>query len=361
MAHDHLYALIMAGGGGTRLWPLSRRAHPKQTLRLFGERTMFQLAVDRLRPLLPMARIFVVTAAEQVGPLAAQVPDLPRENFIIEPMGRGTAPCIGLSALHLRRRDPEAVMAVLTADHFIRREATFREALLAAAQVAEEGYLVTLGIEPTYPATGYGYIERGALLEEVGGFPVYRVAQFREKPDAATAMAFLADGRYSWNSGMFIWKVSRILDEMRRLMPDLGATLAELSAALEAGNYEARLSHLWPQVRKETIDYGVMERAQRVAVLPVEMGWSDVGSWAAVMALHEADEAGNVSLGEHLAVATERTMVFAEGKRLIATVGVRDLIIVDTPDALLVTTPEASQQVREVVRRLREHGREDVL
>ncbi len=358
---QHLYALIMAGGGGTRLWPLSRRAHPKQTLRLFGERTMFQLAVDRLRPMLPMAHIFVVTAAEQVPALAEQVPDLPADNFIIEPMGRGTAACIGLSALHLRRRDPQAVMAVLTADHFIRREETFRRALRAAHRVATEDYLVTLGIEPTYPATGYGYIERGEALGDVDGFPVYRVARFREKPDAATAMAFLADGRYSWNSGMFIWKVSRILEEMERLMPDLSATLAALSEALERGDYEAQIARLWPQLRKETIDYGVMEHAEQVAVLPVEMGWSDVGSWAAVMTLHERDEAGNISLGNHLAVETERTMVFAEGKRLIATVGVRDLIIVDTDDALLVTTPEASQQVREVVRRLRERGREDVL
>ncbi len=358
---EHLYALIMAGGGGTRLWPLSRRAHPKQTLRLFGERTMFQLAVERLRPLLPIERLFVVTAAEQVEPLAAQVPDLPAENFIIEPMGRGTAPCIGLSALHLRRRDPDAVMAVLTADHFIRREEVFRHALQAARSVAEEGYLVTLGIDPTYPATGYGYIERGERLGEVEGFSVYRVAQFREKPDAMTAMAFLADGRYSWNSGMFIWKVARILEEMERLMPDLSATLAELSAAMEEGTYEEQIAHLWPQVRKETIDYGVMERAEQVALLPVEMGWSDVGSWAAVMSLHKADAAGNVSLGDHLAIGTERTMVFSESGRLIATVGVQDLIIVDTDDALLVTTPEASQQVRDVVRRLREQGRDEML
>ncbi len=358
---DHLYALIMAGGGGTRLWPLSRRDHPKQALRLFGERTMFQLAVDRLRPLLPVERILIVTAAGQVDPLAAQVPDLPRENFIIEPMGRGTAPCIGLSALHLRRRDPQAVMAVLTADHFIRREPLFRRALRAATSVAQKGYLVTLGIEPTFPATGYGYIERGESLGEVDGFQVYRVLRFREKPDQATAMRFLADGLYSWNSGMFIWKVDRILEEMGRLMPDLVTTLEQLEAALDEGSYEARLAELWPRVRKETIDYGVMEHAGQVAVLPVEMGWSDVGSWAAVMALHEADAAGNVSRGEHIAVNTERTMVLAEGHRLIATVGVRDLIVVDTPDALLITTPEASQQVREVVRRLRAQGRDALL
>lgn len=361
MAEEHLYALIMAGGGGTRLWPLSREAHPKQMLTLFGERSMFQLSVDRLLPLLPPERIFVVTAEDQVAPLSEQVPDLPRENYIVEPEGRGTAPCIGLSALHLRWRDPEAIMAVLTADHYIRREDTFRRVLSAARGVAERDYLVTLGIEPTFPSTGYGYIKGGETLGEEGDFTFYEVERFTEKPDAGTAEGFLEAGSYYWNSGMFIWKVSRILEEMERHMPDLHQTLTDLGEALASSEYEETVVQLWPRVDKETIDYGVMEKAARVAVIPVEMGWSDVGSWDAVMALRDADGEGNVSLGDHVAVETQGTMVFSESERLIATVGVEDLIIVDTHDALLVTTPERAEQVRAVVKRLKEEGREDKL
>lgn len=362
MSNAHFYVVIMAGGGGTRLWPLSRRAHPKQMLNLFGERTLFQLSVERLLPLLPPERIFVVTAEDQVAPLSEQLPQLPRENFIVEPEGRGTAPCIGLAAMHLERLDPEAVMVVLTADHYIRDEATFRSVLGAARDVAAEGYLVTLGIEPAFPSTGYGYIKRGERLGSVEAFAYDAVTRFTEKPDEATAEAFLESGEYAWNSGMFIWQVARILEEIDALMPALGDTLQRLQEALAGGEYEEVVAHLWPQVEKETIDYGVMEKADRVAVIPVEMGWSDVGSWDAVMELREADEAGNVSVGEHIAVDTQESMVFSTAKgRLIATVGVEGIIIVDTPDALLVTTPEHAEQVREVVKRLREQERADKL
>ncbi|MGC9399820.1 MAG: mannose-1-phosphate guanylyltransferase [Anaerolineae bacterium] len=357
----HFYAVIMAGGGGTRLWPLSRTAHPKQMLTLFGERSMFQMSVDRLRPLFPPERIFVVTAGEQVEPLSNQAPELPRDNFIVEPMGRGTAPCIGLAAIHLQRRDPQAMMAVLTADHYIEEEAVFRAALTAAREVAEEGYLVTLGIPPTFPSTGYGYISRGKTLGEKGDFPYYRVQRFTEKPDAETARRFLEAGTYSWNSGMFIWRTERILEEMATLMPELHRTLERLQDTLAGDDYDATLNQVWPRVEKETIDYGVMERAGRVAVIPVEMGWSDVGSWDAVQARLPADEHDNVCRGDHIAVETTGTMVFSRSDHLIATVGVENLIVVDTPDAMLITTPEHAGQVREVVRRLREAGREDKL
>ena len=359
--HEHLYAVIMAGGGGTRLWPLSRRAHPKQTLTLLGDRSMFQLSVDRLLPLLPPEQICVVTAEEQVEPLAAQLPELPQENFIVEPLGRGTAPCIGLSALHLQARDPDAVMAVLTADHYIRRKETFRAVLAAAQAVAEEDYLVTLGIQPTFPATGYGYIRRGEPLGRADSFAYSQVARFAEKPDPATALEFFTSGEYAWNSGMFVWRTARILAEMNKLLPELGATLAELSEALGTERYKPLLQRVWPTIQKETIDYGIMERAERVAVIPVEMGWSDVGSWDAVRELQAADEQGNVSRGEHLAVDTAGTLVWAESGRMIATVGVSDLIVVDTPDATLITAREQSERVREIVQLLRAEGREDKL
>lgn len=357
----HLYALIMAGGGGTRLWPLSRREHPKQMLKLVGDRTMFQLSVDRLLPLLPADHIFVVTAADQVAPLAAQYPALSRENFIVEPVGRGTASCIGLSAVHLRRRDLDAVMIVVTADHFIRRGETFRAVLRAAQSVAEDGYLVTLGIDPAFASTGYGYIRRGARLGRAGGFDYFQVERFTEKPDAATAEAFLREGVYAWNSGMFIWQVSTILDEMRRSMPALTAVLDDLDAALGTEMYDEALYRLWPALHKETIDYGIMEKADKVAVIPVDLDWSDIGAWSSVRDLHVPDADGNILLGDTIDIASKDTLVFSQGERLIVTIGVEDLIVVDTPNAVLVTRRDQSQRVREVVERLRAEGREDQL
>ena len=358
---ESLYALIMAGGGGTRLWPLSRNAHPKQMLQLFGERTMFQLSVDRLLPLLPPERIFVVTAAEQVDPLAAQYPELPRDNFIVEPMGRGTAPCIGLAAMVLHLHNPDAVMAVVTADHFIGRIDTFCDVLRAAQQAAEQGYLVTLGIAPRFPSTGYGYIRRGELLGRINGFPYYQVERFTEKPDASTAESFVQEGVYAWNSGMFIWRAGRILEEMGRWMPDLSATLETLAEVWGTPAYAETLARLWPALRKETIDYGVMEKAAQVAVIPVDMEWSDIGAWSSVMDMHPHDAAGNVLLGDVINVDGANTMVFSQGERLIVTIGVQDLIVVDTPDTVMIARRDQSERVREVVEQLKAARREDRL
>ncbi|MBN1260613.1 MAG: mannose-1-phosphate guanylyltransferase [Anaerolineae bacterium] len=363
MGNEHFYALIMAGGGGTRLWPLSRQAHPKQALTLFGERSMFQLAVDRLLPLLPVDRILVVTAADQVAPLSEQVPELPLENFIVEPLGRGTAPCIGLSALHLHDRDPDAIMAVVTADHYIRRVDVFRAVLQAARAVAEQGFLVTLGIAPTKPATGYGYICRGEPLGAELGFEVYQVQQFTEKPDLETAQRFLDAGVYAWNSGMFIWRAERILEEIARWMPELDHTLQILRPRLGTTAYQSALDAQWPGLSKQTIDYGIMERADRVAVLPADLGWSDVGAWSAVMELNSLGEAqaSNVVVGDPLLVDCERSMVLADGGRLVAMIGIEDLIVVDTPDALLITRRDQSQRVRDVVDALKARNRTDLL
>lgn len=354
------YALIMAGGGGTRLWPLSRRSLPKQALKLVGERTMFEHAVDRIVPIFQPDEIYVVTGAEQVEPLMLQAPDVPRDNFLVEPMGRGTAPAIGLGAIHLKRRDPDAVMAVLTADHFIRDVDRFRRVLQAAAEAAEEGHLVTLGIAPAFPSTGYGYIKQGELLGQVDGFPVYRAERFTEKPSAETAFHMVESGEYSWNSGMFIWRVDRILAEFARQMPDFYAQLAQIEAVLGTPAYERMLNRIWPEVTPQTIDYGVMEGAEDVVVIPVDIGWSDVGNWSSMRDIQPADADGNVVVGEHLGIDSHRCIVFA-GKRLVATIGLEDLIIVDTDDALLVCPVEREQEVREVVRRLREMGRTELL
>ncbi len=354
------YALIMAGGGGTRLWPLSRRSRPKQALTLVGERTMFEHAVDRIAPLFQPEEIFVVTGEEHLESLLLQAPELPRANFLVEPVGQGTAPAIGLGAVHLRRRDPQAVMVVLTADHFIRDVEKFRRVLTAAAQVAEKGHLVTLGITPSFPSTGFGYIQQGEQLYEVDGFAVFRALRFTEKPSPETAFRMVESGLYTWNSGMFIWRVDRIMEEFARQMPDLYDVLMQIDGVLSTPAYEPTLRRLWPELVPQSIDYGVMEGARDVMVIPVDIGWSDVGNWSSMREILPADADGNVVVGEHVGLETRNTIVFG-GRRLIATIGLEDMIIVDTDDALLICPVEREQEVREVVRRLRELGRNGVL
>ena len=351
------YAVIMAGGSGTRLWPLSRQERPKQALKLVGERTMFQQAVDRCDPLFPPERIFIVTRAAHAATLIAQAPQIPASNFLIEPEGRGTAAAVGLAAIHLRQHDPYAVMAVVTADHYISDADAFRRAFSAAAETAREGFLVTLGIKPASPATGYGYIHQGESLGEVQGLAAYRVDRFVEKPDFETAEQMLASGEYSWNSGMFVWHVNSILEEFERQMPALYEQLEGLATYLDSSCYSDALQRIWPQVAKQTIDYGIMEGARDVAVLPVEIGWTDVGSWGSLFGLLPADAQGNSWVGPHLGIDTHNTLVFGSN-RLVATIGVDDLVIVDTDDALLVCTKEREQEVKEIVRRLSQDKRE---
>jgi mannose-1-phosphate guanylyltransferase len=346
------YALIMAGGVGTRLWPLSRRDCPKQSLKLFGDRTMFEHAVDRIAPVVQPDRVFVVAGAEHVESLAAQSQELPLENFIVEPEGRGTAPAIGLGAIHIQRQDPEAIMVVLTADHFIADVARFRQVLTAASQVAAEGHLVTLGITPSSPSTGFGYIKQGESLGTSEGFPVFRAKRFTEKPSPETAFHMVESGEYSWNSGMFIWRIDRILEEFQRQMSEFYVQLAEIEATLGTSGYKATLNRVWPQVVKQTIDYGIMEHAEDVAVIPVDIGWSDVGNWASLMELLSVDEDGNAVVGPHVGIDTRDTLIFG-GKRLIATIGLQGMVIVDTEDALLVCARDREQEVRAIVRKLK--------
>ncbi len=352
---ESTYALIMAGGAGTRLWPLSRQRTPKQALPLFDGQSLFGLTVARLLPWLPPERIFVLTNAEQMALLHAQAPMLDEANFILEPEGRGTAACIGLGALHVLARDAQARMIVLPADHYIRMPEAQRAALEAALHFAADDYLVTLGITPTFPATGYGYIRRGERLGTYGALTGYTVQQFVEKPSLEVAQHYLSSGEYTWNSGMFIWKAQRILDEIARYMPPLHAALTQLRAAWDTPAFASLLPQVWSTLPKVSIDYGVMEHAQRVAVVPVEMGWSDVGSWDALLELL-ADETGCWWQGDVLALDAQRTLGIAADGRKVVLVGVEDLLVIDTPDALLVLPRGASQRVREVVERLQRQG-----
>ncbi len=358
---EHFYALIMAGGTGTRLWPLSRENRPKQVLPLIGDRSMFQIAVERLAPLFMPDRIFVVAGRDQANLLHAQESGILEHNFVVEPMGRGTAPAIALSAIHLRRRDPAAVMAVLTADHYIADEAGFRRALLAAGKIAQQGYLVTLGVTPDYASTGYGYIERGDPVESVDDVLAYAVVAFREKPSQEVAERFLADGRHSWNSGMFIWRVDRFLSELSHAMPEFFTQLEEIDRALGAPEEVDTLARVWPRVASQTVDYGVMEKARGVTVIPIDIGWSDVGSWASLLDILPGDENGNVVVhADHLSADSRNVLVHGRG-RLVATVGLENIIVVDTDDVVLVCAKDRAEGVRQLVDRLKKDGRRNYL
>ena len=345
------YAVIMAGGSGTRLWPLSRQNLPKQALSLVGDQTLFQVAVDRIRTVFPLERILVITRREHASILMTQVPELPVENFILEPDGRGTAPAIGLAAIHLQQRDPDAIMAILPADHFISNTEQFCNVLNVAEVLAADGNLVTLGIHPSSASTGFGYIEHGPVLGKSEGFHVHTVKCFREKPQSAEAEEMVASGRYSWNSGMFICRAGCMLEEFERQLPEVYLRLMEIKNSLGTPDYQPVLESHWPRIAKQTIDYGVMEGARQVIVIPVEIGWTDVGSWGSLFEILPVDASENVLVGDHLDIATQRTLVFGK-KRLVATLGVKDLIIVDTEDALLVCAREYEQEVKRIVETL---------
>ncbi|NPV57313.1 MAG: NTP transferase domain-containing protein [Anaerolineae bacterium] len=354
----------MAGGGGTRLWPLSRRSRPKQMLTLGGHRSLFQMAVDRLGGLLPPERILVVTVAEQAAALQAQVPEIPKENYLLEPMPRGTASVVGLAAVALHARDEQAVMAVLTADHYIDNETEFHFLLQDGVTIAREGYLVTLGIPPTYPATGYGYIQRGKRAGAYGHHIAYSVVRFKEKPSEDLARKFIKRGDHDWNSGMFIWSVSRILEEFQAHMPDFHAHLTELSAHWDARDRDAVVREVWTQITPQTIDYGIMEKTDRAMVIPAnELGWNDVGSWDSLFDVLPSDENGNIVIGKNILDMDSRdSLVHGENSdRMIVTIGVRDLVVVDAGDVILICPKTESQKVRQMVAYLKQQNKDEYL
>jgi mannose-1-phosphate guanylyltransferase len=321
---------------------------------------MFQHTIDRLLPLFPTERIFVVTGPQHAQVLRPQAAELPAENFVLEPVGRDSGPAVGLGAIHLLERDREAVMAMLTADHYIAKVERFRAALAAAEKVARTGTIVTLGIQPDFPSTGYGYIQRGELLNHVQGFDVFRVARFTEKPDQANAAAFFEGGQYSWNSGMFIWRVDRVMSEFQRQRPRMYDQLMTIAGALGTADAEQVLGEVWPQIEKISIDYAIMEGANDVAVIPVEIGWSDVGSWATLLDIIEGDDHGNVVVGDHMGLDATCNLVHSQG-RLVVTLGLDNMIIVDTDDALLVCPKDRAQDVKSIVEQLRRDGRDTIL
>jgi mannose-1-phosphate guanylyltransferase len=343
----------MAGGGGTRLWPMSRQDTPKQLLPLVEDKSMFKTSVDRLAPLFAPDQIYVVTGLKYAETLRAHTPEIPAQNFIIEPYGRESGPAAALGLSVIYKRDPEATVAILTADHHITKKDVFRDVLAAAYDVAQKGYIVTLGISPSYPATGFGYIHQGQELEKVNGFTAYVSLGFTEKPNAVTATSFLASGDYSWNSGMFIWRADRALEEFKRQQPDMYGHFMDLMPAIDTHEFDAKLEDVWDNVTKISLDYAVMEGAQNVAVIPVDIGWSDVGSWVSLFEVLKLDKFGNsFKSREPLKVIldTANTLVYSD--KLIVTIGVKDIIVVETPDALLICHKDRTQDVKEVVNHL---------
>ncbi len=353
-----MYVVVLAGGSGTRFWPLSRKRNPKQLMSVFGGKSMLQRTVERVLPLKPK-RVLVVTNALQAAETASQLAYLQgvKIDIIEEPVGRNTAPAIGLAAAIIARHDPDGIMAVLPADHYILNEEEFRATLLRGRETALKDYLVTLGITPDRPETGYGYIETEKELRGAGPYPVSR---FVEKPFFEKALEFLTAGNFYWNSGMFIWRASVILDQISTHMPALTAALAKLEFSpdiWELADLKPQIGAIYAGISGESIDFGVMEKADKVMVVPADFGWSDVGSWSALPEVIPPDAANNVLIQtkESIAIDARDCLVYG-GDRLVALVGVERLIIVNTDDALLVCAEERAQEVKKVVAELEQRG-----
>ena len=361
-----LYAVVMAGGVGSRFWPRSRRAHPKQFLDVFGEASLIQNTFARLQPLIPAERTFVVTHADYADKTREHLPALPQANVLTEPVARNTAPCVAFAAARIQALDPDAVLVVLPADHVVRNVALFQEVLQAAAEKAvTSDALVTVGIEPTHPETGYGYIQYDSSLREERtdeapqSFPVQA---FAEKPDLATAERFLDSGDFLWNSGMFIWRADAVLTALEQYLPEVYALFASLQEAFGTEEEAAAVEQAYAHAPRISIDYGVMEPAAaegRVYVVPGAFGWSDVGDWRAVYDMEEKDAAGNAAEGAAIFHNAGRCYARSTEGRLLALVGVRDTVVVDTGDAVLVCGLDAAQHVKDLVDYLGAHGLND--
>ena len=351
------YGVIMAGGGGTRFWPLSRHEEPKQLLNLSGKDLMINETIDRVATLCDKSDIFIVTNVDQVPKMQVATDGRIKSDHILsEPSARNTAACIGYAAFEIIKKYGDGIMCIFPSDHFIKDEKAFTGTLKEAISVAEDGALVTMGITPTFPCTGYGYIRFDKNESSVAK----KVVEFKEKPNLATAEEYVASGEYAWNSGMFVWKASVILKEFERLLPDVYECLTKIADAMETDTEKAVIEEVYPTIPSISIDYGIMEKSDKVKVISADMGWNDVGSWDNLGELYDEDVQGNVFAGNHIAIDTKDCITYSK-KRLITTVGVENLIVVETDDAILVCDKKRAQDVKLIVEKLKADGREELL
>ena len=344
------YAVIMAGGRGERFWPLSKKTLPKPFIPLLKKETMIQETVERIKPLIPEERIIIVLSQDHFPVAQQQLPEIPVENFVIEPFGRDTAACIGLASLYIGRKDKDASMIVLAADHLIDdREAFFRTVTSSLKFLASNDYIVTVGIKPTRPETGYGYIELGEKLGSIDNESFFSVKKFVEKPNLSTASDYLKTDRYCWNSGMFVWRNSTIQKSLSVYMPELWDGLVRINECLGSEKEEEVMKKEFSQFERVSIDYGVLEKSSQVVVIPASFNWDDVGTWTALERVYSLDESDNVVVGKHVGRDTHGCIVFSRDQ-LVATLGVKDLVIVHAKGKILVCHKEKAPYLKEIVR-----------
>ncbi len=356
-----LHAVIMAGGSGTRFWPASRQSLPKQLLALATDRPLLRMTFERLGDLVPVDRVWVVTTAETIEATRELLPELAPENILSEPIGRNTAACAGLAAHAVQHVDPDAVCIVLPADHVIGEETRFRAAMAVGAEfVSRKGGLLTFGVRPTRPETGYGYLELGLEHSRRDEWSIHRLRKFVEKPDVEHARTYLDSGEYLWNAGIFAWRATTLLDEIRRQIPDLASGLDRIGKALGTAESDAVLSEVYPSLPATSLDFGIMEGAKQLWTLPVDFPWSDVGSWTALAEGLPGDATGNAARGRVQAIDADNNVLVSTGP-VLSVVGIDNLVVVATPDAVLVVPKDQAQRVREVVDGLQEKGWDDVL
>ncbi|MCL6518552.1 MAG: NTP transferase domain-containing protein [Armatimonadetes bacterium] len=355
-----MYGIVMAGGGGTRLWPKSRENFPKQIHPLVGEKPLVQAMTDRLSAILGEDKVYIITNAHHVDLICEATARKPDVVFI-DPYRRDTAPCIGLAAAYISLIDPEAILGVFPSDHYISGDEEFAQTILAAKKLAEMGKVVTIGIPPTAPETGYGYIQIEPEYEVIKGCEVHKAKRFVEKPDLPTAKRYVESGDYLWNSGMFVWSVPKIMELFALHLPDIHERLMRIKDAVGGENETDVLHREYEAMRRISVDYGIMEKLDDIMVVRATFGWNDIGSWTAVSDIMPKDEYGNAVNAFHIGVDTTNNLVVGSEDKLIATIGLDDMIIVDTEDALLVCPKDRAQDVKKLVELLKERGLEKYL
>jgi mannose-1-phosphate guanylyltransferase len=355
------HAIIPAGGSGTRLWPLSRAQRPKFLLPLPGPRTMIQETVDRLLPLCDVRNLLIMTGRSHADEVRRQLPQLGSDQVIVEPAPRGSGPAIGLGVAIAAKRDPNAIVGSFAADHIVTEPERFQAAVLAAIETAREGYLVTIGIQPSYPETGYGYICSGSTIGQHNSLSVSQVEEFKEKPDVVTAARYVESGKYLWNASMFVWQASTLMDELQRHLPDLASALDTIAAAWDTPEQDRVMEEVWPAIQDVTIDHGILEKSDRVAVVPGDFGWTDLGDWHGFGSISCDDPQANTALNAELLATDVQGAVVVGNGRLVAMLGVKDIVVVDTDDALLICDRSRAQEVRQIVEALKQRGSTDLI